>query len=384
MKAVMQFPDVIIHGFKAERFMGEHLRDVNPFTTPLNFAIVTDLSHDELRSVLNGRQFSWVGSWRTAIRTAGGLSSERLMRALPVVLFSIRIIGALLRPTIGLRRHGFFKRSMHALVTAVLRRLAWPDSLGSDTKANPPLREFTDPAYGQRRKGHSVIGADRLRQPIFSKHPLKPGFDRWVARTLQSLAQKQVARKIICDGQRVTTPSVAHLEISLEIGTPGLIGPDTLAKGLAIRSDSSPVNSGMNQSRTPENLTGRRVGWPIPCRLLLAQTVQHLLWTPLLMTQLFLHNHRPQFLDDLVGMTVRRTRHIPKSLRTSLLVALNPLVRRWPTDLINPSQFTDGVITTHPICDKLNSLIHDTGFLPRHRQSPPLPIHCKPCARFVL
>ena len=116
MKTVAHFPSIVIERFKSQGLLGQHLRDVDPFTAPLDLSVVAHLSYCNLRTILDRWQFDWIGSWRSAIHTAWGLSSQSLMGALPVVLLSIRIIGALLSWTIGLWQHGFFKGSMHALM----------------------------------------------------------------------------------------------------------------------------------------------------------------------------------------------------------------------------------------------------------------------------
>src|SRR6187551_2455125 len=72
---------------------------------------------------------------------------------------------------------GFFlKREVHALVAAILLRMAGLDALDVDAKAQPPHREL---AQAEERmgagEGHAVVGADRERQAEVLEGTLKDG-----------------------------------------------------------------------------------------------------------------------------------------------------------------------------------------------------------------
>jgi hypothetical protein len=60
---------------------------------------------------------------------------------------------------------------------------------------HPPLRQLTDATEGQRGEGRTVVSADRMRQSIGVKRPLKPGPNRSVTRVFQSPTQQQISRE---------------------------------------------------------------------------------------------------------------------------------------------------------------------------------------------
>ena len=111
-------------------------------------------------------------------------------------------------------------------------------------------------------KGRSVVRLNRLGQAILAKRPLQPGSDRLVAGMLQSPAQKQIARKVVAQRQRITAPMVAQSEISLEVRTPDLIGSLAIAERFTIGRDMVMPNPAFDQSDPLENLTRCGIGGP--------------------------------------------------------------------------------------------------------------------------
>jgi hypothetical protein len=77
----------------------------------------------------------------------------------------------LLPPQIPLRwsRGLLFQRSMHALVAAVLLRLAWLDPFMPDAQSQPQHRELTQSCGCSTGEGSSVVGANRFRQSELTK-----------------------------------------------------------------------------------------------------------------------------------------------------------------------------------------------------------------------
>src|SRR5262249_56829659 len=63
---------------------------------------------------------------------------------------------------------------MHALVAAVLRRMAWLDGLDLDAEPQPPDRELGEVEEGVRAgKRHAIIGADGLGEAVFLEDGLE-------------------------------------------------------------------------------------------------------------------------------------------------------------------------------------------------------------------
>src|ERR1700722_597316 len=93
------------------------------------------------------------------------------MRPNLVVLFLKTQKSHLLPPQIPLRWSCglLFQRLMHALVAAVLLRLAWLDPFMPDAQSQPQHRELTQSCGRATGERCSVVGANRLRQSELAK-----------------------------------------------------------------------------------------------------------------------------------------------------------------------------------------------------------------------
>src|SRR5882672_1580594 len=391
MKTVTQFPLTIVDGFKSHGLFSQDFREVEQLAAPLDLAVVSHLPDRNSRLVLHLGEFGRIGAWRGAMDTPWRLSSQRLMGALPVIFLLKRIIVALLLMEIALRRHCLLQGSMHPLVTPVLGRFSRLNPLRLDAQLDPPFRELAEAAQGQRGERCSIIGADHLGQPGLPKDPLKPRLHFLLPGSLQRAAQKQIPRKVVADGQRITAAAVAQQKVAFKVCTPTLIGGATLAKGFAIRSHPPPPLAGLHQTRTLQDFARRRIRRPLKFRPLTAQPVQNFFRAPLLTPQLGLHNQRSQLLRRPIRMTVRRPLPLCKSLQPLLIISADPLVGRRSTNSIDAAQLAFAIIAAQPISYQLHPLVHDTGFFPRHRHPPPcrrnvnhVPgLFCKLCYRFV-
>src|SRR6266404_1880278 len=391
MKTVTQFPPPLIDGLEAHGLFSQDFREVEQMAAPLDLAVVTHLPDCNSRLVLHLLEFGRIGAWRAAIDASRRVSSQRLMAALPVIFLLKRIIVALLLTEIALRRYCLLQGSMHPFVTPVLGRFSRLDPLRLNPQLNPPFREMADAAQGQRGERRSVVGADHLGQTGLPKDPLKPRLHFLVPGSLKGATQKQIPREIVADGQRITAAAVAQQEVALKVRTPTLIGGATLSKWFAIRSHPAPPLARLNQTRTLQNFARRRIRRPLKFRPLMAQPVQHFFRAPLLAPKLGLHNQRSQLFRGLIGMTLRRASQLLKSLQPTLIITSDPLIARRSANPIDSAKLVFAVVAAQPISYQLNSLIHGTGFLPRHRHLPPcrcnvnhVPgLFCKLCYRFV-
>src|SRR6266550_171747 len=391
MKTVKQFPPLLVDRFESDGLFSQDFREVEQLSSPLDLAVVTHLPDRDSRLVLHLREFGRIGAGRGAIDASRRLSSQRLMGALPVIFLQKRIVVALLLMEIALRHHCFLQGSMHPLVAAVLGRFSRLDPLRLNPQLDPPFRELADAAQCQRGERRPVVGADHIGQPGLPKDPLKPRLYFLLPGSLKRTAQKQIPRKVVADGQRITAAAVAQQKVALKVCTPTLIGGATRSKGFAIRSHPAPPLAGLNQTRTLEDFARRRIRRPLKFRPLTAQPVQHFFRAPLLAPKLGLHNQRSQLFRGLVGMTVRRASQFLKSLQPMLIITSDPLIGRRSTNLIDSAKLVFAVVAAQPISYQLNSLVHGTGFLPRHRHPPPCRRNvnhvpgsfCKLCYRFV-
>jgi hypothetical protein len=75
-------------------------------------------------------------------------------------------LGLLSEEVFGGRSGGLQLQSeVHALVTAVLLRVAWLDALELDAESQPPHRQTRQPIEGVGAgEGHAVVGTDGARQ----------------------------------------------------------------------------------------------------------------------------------------------------------------------------------------------------------------------------
>src|SRR5262245_53591960 len=67
------------------------------------------------------------------------------------------------------------ERLVHALVGAVLLRLARKDPLVLNPQPHPPHIQLRQSVDTRRRERDAIVGADRARQTILAKEPVEDG-----------------------------------------------------------------------------------------------------------------------------------------------------------------------------------------------------------------
>ena len=67
--------------------------------------------------------------------------------------------------------------------------------------------------------------------------------DRGLLRRFKGFQEEELAGSLICNGQRVTIPAVAELELALEIGAPEVIGSSPLRQQRAVRTMARPAGA---------------------------------------------------------------------------------------------------------------------------------------------
>lgn len=128
----------------------------------------------------------------------------------------------LLQEVEGGRFGGFlFQGQMHALVPAVLLRVAGLDALEADAESEPP---DTEPGESEQSiaggEGRAVVSPDRTRQPVVLEDTLEDRERELGSNRLETLAREQIPGPIIGDRERVTVALVAEHELALEVGAP--------------------------------------------------------------------------------------------------------------------------------------------------------------------
>ena len=200
--------------------------------------------------------------------------------------------------------------------------------LRPNSQFDPPFRELADAAQCQRGERRSVVSADHLGQSGLPKDPLKPGFYFLLPGSLQRAAQKQIPRKVIADGQRITALTVTQKKVALKVCTPDLIGRLPLSKRFAIRSHSATPYAGLDQTRTLQDLAPSRIRRPLKFRPFMAQLVQDLFRAPLLAPHFGLHNSALAFLPRSDWDDGAARARVPQVLAVPLLITPDPLIGR--------------------------------------------------------
>src|SRR5471030_1223550 len=135
------------------------------------------------------------------------------MRSLLVVIVDEGIeLGLLLEEVFARRLGGFFLQGqVHAFVPTVLLWVTWLDTLDADPEAQPPDRELAEAKEGAvAGEGHTVVAADRARQPEVLESPFKDGKRIDLLGRRECLAAQQVAAGEVGDGQRVAIAEIGE------------------------------------------------------------------------------------------------------------------------------------------------------------------------------
>src|SRR6266481_1681893 len=114
-----------------------------------------------------------------------------------------------------------FKRKVHALVPAILLRMTRSDAFDGDAQAQPPDGELGEVEQRVGRgEGNAVVRTHAARQAALFKQALKGGKSKGFTGRFQSLAEKEIARGVVRNGQRVAVFFVAQQELAFVIGAP--------------------------------------------------------------------------------------------------------------------------------------------------------------------
>ena len=95
------------------------------------------------------------------------------------------------------------------------------DALEADAEPQPPNREFAQAVARVRgREGHTVVGANRLRQAEILEGALEDTEGIPLLRGRERFAGEQVPRRVIGDGERIAIALIAEQELPFVVGAP--------------------------------------------------------------------------------------------------------------------------------------------------------------------
>src|ERR1700678_4219522 len=120
---------------------------------------------------------------------------------------------------------------MHALMPAVLLRLARRNALRNHAGLDQLDRQLRQSAGTARGKRRSVVGTHVMRQAELAERRIQHRPDMVGIRARQPLAAQQIAAMGIGDRQRLAAPAVAGQETTLEVDAPHIVAAPQCAKG---------------------------------------------------------------------------------------------------------------------------------------------------------
>jgi hypothetical protein len=133
----------------------------------------------------------------------------------------------LLLQEIGASRLGGLQlqRQMHALMPAILLRVARLDALDVDTEPEPPDGEprQIEQSVGASER-HSVVGSDRLGQAELLEDAIENGEGVDFLGRVQRFAGQTIAAGEVGDRQRVAIALIGKHELAFVIGAPQVVG----------------------------------------------------------------------------------------------------------------------------------------------------------------
>src|SRR6266567_1072167 len=382
-------PISVLGFLDGNRFTNESAADVDEVATPFDLAVGADLAY---------RGFGWiVWLWKPPWhRTRRGLIdagrwalAKRLVRPFFVVVARKCREATGLRD-LGWRRwpHGFQKREVKTLVSAVLLRMARINPFMADAKLDPPYRQRRQtrgPGRGERR---AVVGADYLRQAVLAKRPLQRRLALSILRAARRRQANQIAAEAIGYRERFNARAVAQSNPALVIEGPYMIGMLRHRQLPHTRRRTSPNPTVANQSRSFENLACRRGRRPIDIPLASLKLAYDLARSPARPLKPQPHDRIHDVLRRRSPMHPRGVGAIRKPSSPFQPVAVQPFVTGLPTNLVAIAQLRHRPQSASLIRDETNPLVHCAALSPRHRLILPAdrelsPIHPVYCVTYL-
>jgi len=297
---------------------------------------------------------------------------EPLVRPLVIELVLEGVEVALLRRAGS--PHGLHRlpleRAVHAFVRAVLLRAPRPDTLMGDAETHPPDVEIRQAVDRLRRERHPVVGAYGDRETILAESTLedRPRLDR--LRREDTATGEQEAGVLIGDGQRIAVATIARRELPPESCRPEIVRGCCRGSHHAGMPGGPALAALVDQASSGEQVRHGAGGGPLPDAVMLPrQDHQQVASAPVGMRDARSHEELHEVGGDLVRALVRRPAAVLQAAVSLGVVPRQPLVADAPTDPIASTELAHRKAIAEGIAHKLQSLVHDSTLLPRHRRA---------------
>src|SRR6202043_3610896 len=135
-------PASVLGFLDGDSFTNESAANVDELASPFDLAVGADLAHRRFGRVVRLWKPRWHGTRRRLVDACRGALAERLVRPLFVVVaHKCRKAASLSGAAWRRWPHGFQKRAVKTLVSAVLLRMARIDPFVPDAELDPPHRQ---------------------------------------------------------------------------------------------------------------------------------------------------------------------------------------------------------------------------------------------------
>src|SRR5450755_999 len=288
----------------------EGFTDEDEVATPFDLAIGSHPAHRVVGVVPGILHFGRIGPGRGAIAAGRRVLVESLMGS-----DVVEVLAEVLEPglLLGRARGGWagglgLERAVHALVTAVLLRLAQLDSLELNPELDPMNREPGQaPGTGRAGKGVAIVASDGSRQAQLAKGPIYQGPHPFSRRRHDPAFDEETAVGI-GEGQRIATLTGAGPKPAFEVYAPTIIGLADRQKGARPRYRPALPAARLAQLLPPQQVPHRRRRRPDDRRRAPLQHGPQLLRTPARPLQSKPDDRLGNLLRHRLSRSVRRTR----------------------------------------------------------------------------
>jgi hypothetical protein len=196
-----------------------------------------------------------------------------------VVLLDEGVEASLLSPHGGCGRScgTLFEGFVHPLMPAVLLGAPRFDQLGINTEADPPDRQFGEPAQGSGGKGCTVVGTDDVGQSILLECAAKHCPGVLVAGADKCLTAEEEAAVAVRYGEGIAILPVSCFKLTFEVGGPegiGRVHGRVRPTGVSWTATAAAVG---NKAVSLEDACDSALGRPVPVGEAVSEELEQLL-----------------------------------------------------------------------------------------------------------